>query len=150
MGQIAEHEVLLRRGAREESVHKMRVGIRRLRSALSLFRTPLEEAKPPFEEDLRWLQEVLGPARNWDVFQETMLARIGKELGKRQTVRPIAERSDAMRDAAYDAFQDALESPRYAALLLEIERWRHGALVKRTGDKRRSLDKPIGSYAAMM
>lgn len=51
-----------------EYLHQMRVGIRRLRSVLALFRPLLDEAAAMQSAALRALGARLGPARDWDVF----------------------------------------------------------------------------------
>ncbi len=51
-----------------ESVHQMRIGLRRLRAALSVFKTLLNDPESrQIKEELRWLTEQLGPARDYDV-----------------------------------------------------------------------------------
>jgi triphosphatase len=52
-----------------EGVHQIRVGLRRLRAAMSLLKELIEE--PDLEHiksDLKWLTEQLGAARDLDVF----------------------------------------------------------------------------------
>src|SRR5581483_2518796 len=51
-----------------EFVHQMRVALRRMRSALSLFSDLIGgEGKEPIRHELRWLTRELDAARNWDV-----------------------------------------------------------------------------------
>ena len=70
-----------------EGVHQMRVAIRRLRTALVLFETHLEpHATARFEAELKRLGQVLGEARDWDVFclehfAEGVRGRAGDGLG---------------------------------------------------------------------
>lgn len=66
--------VLMPEGDRVEGVHQMRVGLRRLRSAVGLFapfmkETLAEKAKTHLKE----LADVLGPVRDADVFMEEIL-----------------------------------------------------------------------------
>jgi triphosphatase len=52
-----------------KGVHQMRVGIRRLRTALAMCGKHLEpHAKRRFEAELKPLGQVFGAARDWDVF----------------------------------------------------------------------------------
>jgi inorganic triphosphatase YgiF len=56
-------------GHHVESVHQMRVGLRRLRAALSIFKDLVEDPQSQhIKEELRWLSEQLGQARDYDVF----------------------------------------------------------------------------------
>jgi len=59
-----------------EYLHQMRVGIRRLRSAFSLFREVLGDAAEPQAAALRAIAGALGPARDWDVFVTETLPRV--------------------------------------------------------------------------
>src|SRR5512134_3267497 len=57
-----------------EYLHQMRVGLRRLRSALLAFRELVpKKAVKPLAERLRALMPDLGAARDWDVFSETLV-----------------------------------------------------------------------------
>jgi len=52
-----------------EGVHQMRVGLRRLRAALSLFKPMIEGPElERIKTDLKWLGGELSPARDFDVF----------------------------------------------------------------------------------
>src|SRR5262249_38783820 len=52
-----------------EGVHQMRVAVRRLRTALLVFKSRLEpHARARFEDALRRLGTIFGEARDWDVF----------------------------------------------------------------------------------
>jgi inorganic triphosphatase YgiF len=57
-----------------EGFHQIRVAIRRLRAALTLFRPLLDpHAETRFSEALRSLGRIFGEARDWDVFCSEML-----------------------------------------------------------------------------
>lgn len=52
-----------------EGVHQMRVGFRRMRSVLSLFRDSIpRQATKAWGDEMRWIAGELGPARDLDVF----------------------------------------------------------------------------------
>jgi len=102
-------------------VHQMRVALRRLRSALRLFRAFLPgsfmQAVTP---ELRWLTGQLSPLRDWDVLLVQSLpgllrARPGARAGAVE--RRIAAAAQDAREAAAQALRRALRSRRYAALL---------------------------------
>src|SRR5207244_2097330 len=51
-----------------EAVHQMRVGLRRLRAVLSLFKQMLDDPESEgVKSELRWLSQALDPARDFDV-----------------------------------------------------------------------------------
>ncbi|MFF7129234.1 CHAD domain-containing protein [Streptomyces sp. NPDC016566] len=110
----------VRRG-RPDSVHKMRVTCRRLRSTLRSYRSVLDrEVTDPIREELKWLGGELGAERDQEVLVERLSARIGaspRELvlgpvGARLQVWNVARASEARQRTL-----DALLSPRYLALL---------------------------------
>ena len=66
--QVADNEHAVRVGD-AEGVHQMRVGLRRLRAAISLFSSLLEDRQTSaIKHELKWLTSELGPARELDVF----------------------------------------------------------------------------------
>jgi len=61
------------RGA--EGVHQMRVGLRRLRAAISLFGDIVTGRDTEvLKDELKWLTEELGPARDLDVLAKEAIA----------------------------------------------------------------------------
>jgi inorganic triphosphatase YgiF len=107
---LNEPIVIERREA--ESLHQARVAMRRLRSALTLFRPAI--ADEPFErirDELRWFTAELGDARNLDVFLERDLPDGERERLKRK------------RECAYASVITAMESPRFRLLVLDIVSW---------------------------
>lgn len=62
-------------------VHQLRVALRRLRSAISLFAREIPaSAFETLKADARFLASALGPARNWDVFLTETIPDIGGNL----------------------------------------------------------------------
>ena len=110
------NEMVLLERREADALHQARIALRRLRSALSLFR-PTVRGKdyPELREEVGWLAGQLGDARNLDV----MLA--GEEsLNARKTVR---ERLLKARAKAYDRVEAVLGSERVRALMLNLSLW---------------------------
>lgn len=106
-------------GSDPESVHQMRVGLRRLRSALRLF----EQIVVPIslQEELDWLGGELGPARDWDVLGGTTLASLnGDDAPPMQRLQQCVLKQAARYRRRAAA---AVASPRYARLLLALHAW---------------------------
>jgi inorganic triphosphatase YgiF len=111
-------------GSDPEYLHQMRVGLRRLRSALLAFRdlVPKKAAKP-IAERVRGLMPSLGAARDWDVFCEG-LVRLGmQEPDRAPVMAPLLARARAKRGAARRRARLAASSPKLQALLLRALRW---------------------------
>jgi CHAD domain-containing protein len=85
-----------------EGVHQMRVGLRRLRAAISLFSNILEVSETSaIKSELKWLTEELGPAREFEVFLKRVLepARRG-ESPQCSAVRTVSQLAADTRDMA--------------------------------------------------
>lgn len=114
LSQIVQNEVLVRRHRDSEALHQMRVGLRRLNAARSLFKTVLKSREgAEIARNLRWLGKKLGHVRDLDVYR----ARL-REAGGR-----ILERVEEERDEAYDALLRVLEKPRFMSLVLDLAAW---------------------------
>jgi len=118
---------LVRRDA-PDAVHRMRVAMRRLRSALATFRPFVDrEVTDPLREELKWIAAVLGEVRDTEVIH----ARIDSLAGAEQRAHPDLVDPDviALTDrvlgehyrAAHDAAVEAMESDRYYALLDRLD-----------------------------
>lgn len=120
--QVQGNEAGVSRYRDPESLHQMRVGLRRLNAAFALFRDLLH-VPPEFMGELNWLMNQLGPARDWSVFIESTLPRI-------VAVLPGRPELDTVRDAALEksaAFSTqacaAVSSARFGKLLSALEHW---------------------------
>ncbi len=119
---LRANEAALMKGEDPEGVHQMRVATRRLRAVLSLFKSVL--ASGPFahlKDELRWLQQQLGPARDWDVFLEETLAPLEARLPNEEGLTILRDKAAALREAAYDTARAVVTSRRYTALLLRLQ-----------------------------
>ncbi|MGS0740255.1 CHAD domain-containing protein [Glaciimonas sp. GG7] len=142
VAQIQGNEAGVVLGTDVESVHQMRVGVRRLRSALAMFgdHLPLPDT---LMVDCEWLAQHLGAVRDWDVFAGTTLdavASVCKEMPAFQTLRQQA------LDVAQEnrvTMVEAINSPRYARLLLTLGACVHGA------DVGLSEDASLGDFASV-
>ena len=77
LAQMRGNEASARLGRDPEGIHQLRVGLRRLRALVNAYRDALAPAAHEFlSRELRWLQQELNPARDWDVFIATTLEPI--------------------------------------------------------------------------
>jgi inorganic triphosphatase YgiF len=94
------------------ALHQARVAMRRLRSALSLFRPAIADQEfERLREELRWFTGQLGEARNLDVY-------LGRDLPEE-----LREGLTAQRELAYDNVIEALHSKRFRLLMIAVVRW---------------------------
>ena len=118
--QIAVQDPQVRLDA-PDSIHKMRVATRRLRSALRTFRPLLpDETTRPLREELKWLAAELGAARDAEVMRERLLRAVAAE-DPGLLLGAAGQGIDAPLSQAYAAAHaevvTALDSERYRALL---------------------------------
>ncbi|MCL4686517.1 CHAD domain-containing protein [Myxococcota bacterium] len=124
LAQIVENEPAASLGIDPEGVHQLRVGARRLRSALAFFGSALPERQHAWlREELRWLTGELGPVRDLDVFStegiDPMLALRPEDAG----LAALREAAQEARDAAQRRATAALAAPRWPRLVLETAAW---------------------------
>ncbi|MTV38080.1 CYTH and CHAD domain-containing protein [Duganella radicis] len=113
---IQRNEVAVVEGHDPETLHQMRVGVRRLRSALKLF-ARVAPCPPALQEDIDWLGTQLGAARDWDVLLSSTLSRIAAAQLELQALA-----LETARAKRHEAAQ-ALLSPRYTRLMLTLGSW---------------------------
>lgn len=102
-----------------EGVHQMRVALRRLRSALSLFAAPFRPAMAPMEDEVRWLGSVLGRARDLDVLLEEVFKPVAEAHGSDARLRALADLVRERQVTAWDELLAALGSERFRKLVFE-------------------------------
>ena len=112
-----------------ESLHQMRVGLRRLRALLAMFE---DLAAPPvaLHADIEWLSGELGPARDWDVLADSTLDRV---QGFDATALRQAAHERAHAHHAH--ILNVLREPRYAELMSQLNEW--------LGERRWRLDATL-------
>jgi CHAD domain-containing protein len=112
-------DVGVRRGL-DDSVHQMRVAIRRLRSALRSFGALLDkEWVDGLLDELRWLGGVLGAARDIEVLRDRLLAAAAElppQAKPDAVAAKLAEVCGKQYRAAFDEVSAALASERYVTL----------------------------------
>ena len=111
-------------GSDPEGVHQMRVGVRRLRAALRAFAPIIEpKAIEYLKGELRWMQQDLGPARDWDVFLGETLPPIRAALPEENGFDALTSTAQAARRRAYERAIDAITDARFVRFLLQLSLW---------------------------
>jgi triphosphatase len=124
---LRANEPVVRAGQSAEAVHQVRVAVRRLRSALTAFRTILPTAqRRRISHDLRWIAHQLGNAREWDVFNDDVLTAVQDQLRADRALTGFSEAAAGARADAYAAVMKTIASGRYTEALLGFEAWLEG------------------------
>jgi inorganic triphosphatase YgiF len=108
-----------------EGVHQMRIGLRRLRTAVAFF-SKLTQADPKVERikhNLKWITGQLGPARDIDVYLQKSVKPL--ERGRQPVVgsHALKETAERRRKAAFLQAREAIRSKRYRNIILDVAEW---------------------------
>jgi inorganic triphosphatase YgiF len=129
-----------------EGVHRARIAIRRLRAALMLFKPIVAEGEyDRLRQELSWLSDLLGAARDLDVLQrqtfEPPIEAGQSPLGANALLAEVALR----RKRAHETLHEALHSDRMRRLLLDLANWLDGgAWTSETGSAQEPVLKCAG------
>ena len=134
-----------------EGVHQMRVGLRRLRTALSLFKDMLQGSETEgIRENLKWLSGELQPARDFDVFVEEGIAREeGKKAAPHAPLKALKQNLAARRDRGIARAKKAVSSDRYRRIVLETGLWAIAGAWARSKDDMQTArrNRPLPAMA---
>jgi CHAD domain-containing protein len=126
------------RSDQPDAVHQMRVATRRLRGTLRSFGSVIPRARSEaVAAELTWLGALLGAARDGEVLPAHLQADL-QSVPVELLIGPVQARVQGhfapRRAAAFAELIEALDSPRYARLLAELDRL--------------ALEPPLGPQAA--
>lgn len=120
---IAANDAAVRR-ADPEGIHQMRVGLRRLRAAFSLFKQQLRGSDfRKLKAELVWLGEQLGPARDYEVLVSKTLGPLRSSHPDRQEFAVLEDDFENRCKAGLAAAKAAVEGERYKRILLDTALW---------------------------
>jgi triphosphatase len=123
---LAGNRDLVRQGD-AEAIHQMRVGIRRLRAALSVFKDIVQDAKiGDIQSGLRWLLEQLADARDLDVFINESVTPIIEARPDQPRLGELKTVLEARRGDAFESAKQAVRSDQYRRVILQTALWLSG------------------------
>ena len=121
--QVAGNAQLLRRVRSPQALHQTRVGLRRLRAAMSAFEKLVADRRfEALKAEAKWLAGELDQARDLDVFIQSLPAD-EEELHADAAHHAFVKRLLAAQARAYDRALAAMEGPRFSAFLLDVSAW---------------------------
>lgn len=120
------NEAGVARGQDPESVHQMRVGLRRLRSTLRLFR---EVIRPPalLKKDIAWLSARLCGARDWEVLALTTLPGVEEVTAECTALPAVRAAAARMARAQRRKLSTTVRTARYTRLMTALATWSESA-----------------------
>ncbi len=132
-----------------ESAHQMRIGMRRLHSALRLFDkwVPFPEA---LQGELDWLTGALGAARDADVLADNTLVKVAQSCSKEAELSPLKEVASTIARVKRRQAQTSVGSVRYSRLMLGIVAWLQSSRWHESlnESRREALAAPLDKRAA--
>jgi len=105
-----------------ESLHEMRVGLRRLRAALAMVEDVVQLPEP-MTADIEWLAGELGNARNWDVFLASVLPGLPLADDQKPALARVEAAAREVAERHHARVRSAVGGPRYTTLLLALGGW---------------------------
>lgn len=145
---FANEEVILD-GSDIEGVHQMRVGLRRFRSCLSVFKRVMPTRISRWAEDaVKPLLKSLGPARDWDVFLGEDFAQIERAVSRRSDLSEIRNIAEEHKNRVYHDLRSLLRSREFHRGKLGLFSWiaRHAWREAMTPVEIENLTRPADGY----
>jgi triphosphatase len=121
-----------------EALHQMRIGVRRLRAAITIFADIARgEEMERIKAELRWIMRELGPARELDVFAADVLAPL--RASRPEDVRATGAHRDfeQRRKQAYVSAANAIQSDRFHTAIFDIAEWIEIGAMSEVEDRER-------------
>jgi inorganic triphosphatase YgiF len=124
-----------------KGIHQMRVGLRRLRAAISLFSDLLPgERTEHIKAELKWLTNELAPARDLDVFVKRQIGHPANTLIPPREREAIEKEFAARQAEALEQAGNAVTSARTRILLLDIMEWLETGNVWSEGEAQTAIE----------
>jgi inorganic triphosphatase YgiF len=150
LAQVSANAQVLRQRRSVEALHQARVGLRRFRAALTAFRPMMQgDGLDELEAESKWLAGELDAARNIDVFIQDSFRPAEPATEDRGAYARFGARLLHAQTEAYEQALAAVESPRYAALLLKAAAWLEVGAWTRNHDPllKRLREQPAAEFA---
>ncbi|MBY0512115.1 MAG: CHAD domain-containing protein [Rhodospirillaceae bacterium] len=122
-------------GRQPEGTHQVRVALRRLRSALSVFKKHIPAAqRTALNTEAKWLLGQLGPARDLDVFIQNLTAPLASKVSEDAELAQLIRAARRAQNKAHAEAAKALRSARATRFNARLEAWigGHGWRTEKT------------------
>jgi triphosphatase len=123
-------------GRDPEGIHQARVGLRRLRAALSLFKKQIPaEQRSWIKQEATWLLTQMGPARDLDVFIQDLASSLINDTSENPGLAELISEARSKRLTAYKTATKAINSARTRRFSTRLEAWIEGRGWLTSGNK---------------
>lgn len=147
VAQIGGNQSGLIQNSDPEVLHEMRVGLRRLESALELF-DRIASLPAEIQDELNWLSSMLGPARDWEVLSGPTLSAIAASAPDDAGLSLLRRSAIDIAGEKCGLAVSAVQSVRFTRLMLTLARWLECASWRREIGKseRHKLNAPLPRF----
>jgi CHAD domain-containing protein len=146
--QYSINEECLRAGIEPEAIHQARVAIRRLRAAFSMFKGIVAgDDADNIRKELKWLSDLLGKARDLDVFVDSQLMVIKLEHPGVPGLEELVQSVESMRNDSHNQLQEAIHSHKLRQLILSAVRCVHNGEWMLSDESAISRETPFLDFA---
>jgi len=153
IGHWTDNQAAALDGRDPEGMHQFRVGLRRFRSAVTVFRRLLPKTQAQWlGGEGRWTIQQTGPACDRGVFIHDLLAPVIKARPEDEDLIMLRERAEAERATGYEDAHAPLRSERYNRFMLQLGVWleTRGWQDGLTDAQTAKLSQPIAAFAARL
>ena len=142
--QIIANEPGVRTGD-AEALHQMRIGLRRLRAAITAFAKVSSDSKQDrIKRELKTATNKLGPARDLDVFAADVFKHLSETGAGEKEFAEASRDFTIRRKKTYAALVDFVRSKRFRRTLLNVAEWIETGPWTRA---RAGVEQPIQNHA---
>jgi CHAD domain-containing protein len=120
---FSKHEAEVLQDQDPECLHQMRVGIRRLRTAIQVFGFAIKLPKEASDRRLSKIAHALGAVRDLDVLQAELEAQTNLPPLEQEAVATVLKKMHKHRKQEFDELKHTLKSGRYQDLKDAFEEW---------------------------
>lgn len=114
-------------GRQPEGTHQVRVALRRLRSALTVFKKHIPAAqRTALNTEAKWLLNQLGPARDLDVFIHNLTTPLASKVSEDAELAQLIRAARCAQNNAHAEASKALRSARATRFNARLEAWISG------------------------
>ncbi len=134
-----------------EALHQIRIALRRLRTAISLFAKIVRDGQVErIKAELKWLSKELSPARDFDTLFDEVMAPLRQQHPDHRGLKSLTFSFARQRLRGYQSAENAVHSQRFSRLLVETFAWIEIGEWITTTDELARLRRnwPIETYAA--
>lgn len=127
-----------------EGLHQLRVSLRRMRSAFTVFRKEIGgETAEMLSAEAKWIGNAVGRARDFDVFTHDILEPVTPAEGEEEAFAVLKRKVEEERARAWAAADKAIHSQRYSRFVLQLALF----LSERSWRAKSSAGDPVTAFA---